>query len=440
MDNLEDLISKGDSLVVRCNKLVEDDIKGASQLLRRLKAELSFLHNAKSKKSACSKRNVQCTNLGNFKAILDAVERYPGVEAILKAYSSSKGSFKIDVVTELGFCWIKVIARNPQSIHRAWEGMGDVGERSVVDQAVSLIELGKENCRPKIMFYFANGITQPVAAALEQLGIEVDGDRVEPTHSLFAVSSSSDDDDDDEESESLSEDELAQCDPSGRLAGGEFVAEATCPQDRPLNLDITTLLTLVSSLVNGHARFKFFDPLLDEQAQWERERPMLPFLEKIMEGRKLVCMRTAFDSFKEILNIVGGPNERARGDELAARLEVLPDCLSSAAKQLRVGGKIKERSLQIFGSADHYGAITLTANRGFVIAAYNAGVKFAVILHESRALSEQKEARAVPMEPESETKEKPDEHKETHCTDDQQSARLTNQNAENTKDVKDTQG
>ncbi|KHJ85551.1 hypothetical protein OESDEN_14719, partial [Oesophagostomum dentatum] len=45
----------------------------------------------------------------------------------------------------------------------------------------------------------------------------------------------------------------------------------------------------------------------------------------------------------------------------------------------------------IFGSGEHYRAVTATANKHFVSSAYHQGVSFDVILHESRALSEQKE-------------------------------------------------
>ncbi|RCN43991.1 hypothetical protein ANCCAN_10018 [Ancylostoma caninum] len=52
----------------------------------------------------------------------------------------------------------------------------------------------------------------------------------------------------------------------------------------------------------------------------------------------------------------------------------------------------------IFGSGDHYRAVTATANKHFVSSAYHQGVSFDVILHESRALSEQKELPLTNMD------------------------------------------
>jgi len=57
----------------------------------------------------------------------------------------------------------------------------------------------------------------------------------------------------------------------------------------------------------------------------------------------------------------------------------------------------KTRAKTIFGTGDTLKAVTLTANSGFVRAAKNQGVQFSVYLHESRALTEQKQKTAVSM-------------------------------------------
>ena len=48
----------------------------------------------------------------------------------------------------------------------------------------------------------------------------------------------------------------------------------------------------------------------------------------------------------------------------------------------------------IFGTAETFQAITVTANSGFVRAAEHKGICVPVILHESRALTEKKQAHA----------------------------------------------
>lgn len=68
----------------------------------------------------------------------------------------------------------------------------------------------------------------------------------------------------------------------------------------------------------------------------------------------------------------------------------------SPDKILAIRGKIRERSLIVFTFGDRIQAVTVTANDGFVRAAKQQGINFVVFVHESRALTEQKEqTRAV---------------------------------------------
>lgn len=50
------------------------------------------------------------------------------------------------------------------------------------------------------------------------------------------------------------------------------------------------------------------------------------------------------DSFKSIVEVVGGPTERQRAAEWIPRIEVVPDRVTTAAKALDLTGKVKERS------------------------------------------------------------------------------------------------
>ena len=65
-----------------------------------------------------------------------------------------------------------------------------------------------------------------------------------------------------------------------------------------------------------------------------------------------------------------------------------------------VPGKIKSRSLAIFATGDALRVVTITANTGFIRAAAGQGVTFATVTHESRALTEDKEKTAAPLEAE----------------------------------------
>lgn len=101
----------------------------------------------------------------------------------------------------------------------------------------------------------------------------------------------------------------------------------------------------------------------------------------------MYCCQTAKDNFENIVKTVGGPNENMRAKELLERLTVLPDdadyrCTSEKVQcneifskvqygngTLKVGGKIKQRSLTIFTFGDRIHAVTVSANEGFVRAA-----------------------------------------------------------------------
>ena len=55
-----------------------------------------------------------------------------------------------------------------------------------------------------------------------------------------------------------------------------------------VNLDITTLITLVSSVCHGGCHFRFKDKVLDQQAAEERQHPSLPDLQAFLQGECVV--------------------------------------------------------------------------------------------------------------------------------------------------------
>lgn len=115
---------------------------------------------------------------------------------------------------------------------------------------------------------------------------------------------------------------------------------------------------------------------------------------------------------------MGGPTEKVRAHEFLKRVRVLPDDATfkdtaedtensdifnqvqlTCDKSLNVGGKIRQRSLTIFMFGDRIHAITVTSNDGFVRAARQQNINFVVLVHESRALTEQKEIlKAKPLQ------------------------------------------
>ena len=73
-----------------------------------------------------------------------------------------------------------------------------------------------------------------------------------------------------------------------------FVCQGSGPELAPgahrekVNLDITTLITLVSSVCHGGCHFRFKDKVLDQQAAEERQHPSLPDLQAFLQGECVV--------------------------------------------------------------------------------------------------------------------------------------------------------
>lgn len=72
------------------------------------------------------------------------------------------------------------------------------------------------------------------------------------------------------------------------------------------------------------------------------------------------------ETFKAIVDAIGGSGEQSRAEELLERVTVVDDVPCTS---LPVGGQIKLRSLVIFGTGQAIHAITVTANTSFVRAA-----------------------------------------------------------------------
>lgn len=313
--------------------------------------------------------NVVCSNMTHFESLVKILLSCHGllhVDYPLRhgQRCNSSSPLRIDAICDNGAKWIKVIARNPRAIEDAVHGRASYGTKSVVDMAKEYVEVSETNLHfykaPQIQFVFSQPVSQELKEMLTQTGVQV---------------------------RSLSDFSSGNADPSSTIS--EHITT--------LNLDITCLLAYISSLTNPSADhqmgyWQFSEPLLTEQSQWESRNQVKPILDKVFENRRLICCETARESFMEITNLLGGPNEKRRALELMAKVQVLPDVESlGEMSNLKVGGRVKERSLKIFAFGMKHGAATATSNHGFIRSAKMNGIEVPAFVHEARALTEAKE-------------------------------------------------
>lgn len=137
-----------------------------------------------------------------------------------------------------------------------------------------------------------------------------------------------------------------------------------------LNLDVSTLLAYVTNMTNGYNHFIYREPLLTQQAEMERKRPVKPILENLFKGKELIVCQTAYENFMNIIDVIGGPKETLRAKELLNKVQIVKDISTGRImEKLNLGGKIKARSRLVFATGEDMKSITVSANEGFVRAA-----------------------------------------------------------------------
>lgn len=136
-----------------------------------------------------------------------------------------------------------------------------------------------------------------------------------------------------------------------------------------LNLDVSTLLAYVTNMANGYINYIYREPLLTQQAEMERKRPIKLILDDVFRDKELIVCRTAYDNFMNIIDVIGGSKETLRAHEFLKRVRIVDDVATGRVMELRLGGKIKDRSRLVFATGENMKSITVSANEGFVRAA-----------------------------------------------------------------------
>ncbi|XP_049283494.1 UPF0415 protein C7orf25 homolog [Anopheles funestus] len=377
----QEKIDLGEKLLKSLSQL--NTIEGVKKIQKKISQELKFLNRVKANRTVTI-NHILCSNLTHFGCLVDCLLVSADVKHVDYPLPVEDRAcpLRVDIVCDGGATWIKVIARNPKSLSDAVYGRTSYGSKSILEQAEEYIQAACDFPYmfrpPTVIFRFLSKLDSELIEELQRIGVRV----VILTEDL---------------DEQTRNDETA-------ASGSSASQSPTNPKDeiRLLNVDVTTLIAYCSAMTNGSARWEFKQPLLSEQARWEQDKPVKPVLERLFEGKRLICCQTAYDSFHEILSILGGEQEKARANELFNRIHVLPDVpLEQAPKELqnlKLGGKIRPRSLQVFAFGLYHRAVTVTSNEGFTRAAKMQGLEVPVFLHDARALTEDKErtAKALP--------------------------------------------
>ena len=251
-----------------------------------------------------------------------------------------RNSLCIDVVANNGLVWIKVIARNAIALNMVWKGQGQFGERTLLDIADDYLRAAQCNPVnyqiPKVVFYFTKGVPGGLANKLVNMGVLVDGEIVSCTNECSDTDSESDYSECTDLTIKL-QDILQQNFPQTNIIGND--GEIT-----KVNLDISSMLTLVSNLSNGFSQYTYGMPVLDEQANQERESRVLPKLETFLKHKTMITCETALRHFNDILKTIGGTKEKERANLLLEKLTVVADDPSPRTSSLISSSKLNERA------------------------------------------------------------------------------------------------
>lgn len=427
------------------------NVPGRFRLQRKIQAELQFLRKLSNHPEKLKEEHLRSSNLFHLSAIVTCCSQMPGIVKILEPFNyveeiefpgeihAAHKRVVVDVVCDYGGTWIKVVARNPRALLQSSLGAGKFGRRSIVEQVEDMKVCANQNpymysC-PKIVVWFASGVARNLCVHLEEMGVTVlgtvmdDVDLVGDFHHVDNMRSSETETCSDTAGSSSSrvsfqlKNESQLSEPAvnhlsrnvkekdffdlnetyENVAFTDFNSvnvdfNSHCiPAGAILNLDVSTMIAQVSNLTNGFCNFHFQEEILTDQATRERQYPVRRVLDLLFTGHKLVCCQTAYKDFTEILSTVAGEQEKMRATEMLADITVVPDNPTQKTLALQTSSKVRDRSKLIFGTGDNLKAITVTANLGFVRAAQSQGIKFVALVHESRALTEQKEKTALPL-------------------------------------------
>ncbi|XP_049815795.1 UPF0415 protein C7orf25 homolog isoform X1 [Schistocerca nitens] len=370
-------------------------VRGIAKLKKKINVEICFLTKVLNSGHA-KMEHALTSNITWYEALISVMKLHDDITAVLEAFSveleTGTKKLSIDIVVKHGYEWIKVIAKNARNVICSLEGDCSYGKRTYIDQAKDILLCAEKHAlyfkTPKVVFVFTRGVDEETVKCLTDLGVtvrsignEYDWSEKNKDESKGTLENQNQHNTTVFSCSSLKENK------NGLLA---HVSDIQC-----LNLDVTTVLAYVSDLTNGGCYFDFDDPCINYQAEQERKEPLKPLLDKLFVGKQLICCQSAYESFSSIIDTVGGESEKKSASQFMEKVLVVNDILSQEFENIKLGGKIKKRSLIVFATGHAMRSVTVTANEGFCRASLNKGIRFAVFLHQPRALTENMKKKII---------------------------------------------
>ncbi|KAJ3274394.1 hypothetical protein HDV01_002998 [Terramyces sp. JEL0728] len=414
---LEELIQEANSLLSKTRLLMENVLAYQCKFIRKdisdgftkyknaIKAEIKFLEKINLNPQAIKSSHVTCSNYSHLSAIYELllVEQNVQVFKAVHVKSDLVKAVRIDVVADNGARWIKVKSGNLKTIESDLydhdeeefsesEDDDELGELALptpplIKQAQSLIMAANQNPNhfviPKVVFKFigVDSLPESLHQSLVGLGVSVE----------FGLT-------------------------QRNRASAPFEYHTDI-----LNLDITTLLAMVSDMTHRFDKvpeIAYDSKPLKLQREDEQVQPILPILKSILQTKTLVASKTAFMKFKNIVETIGGPVEKQRAASifntkgLTCNLEIIEpqpklDVEDNGQESLEwkvfivankhsdlfadiSGQKLKTHNVEIFNTGYALQITTVTSNSWIKRALENSGKDTSIETHEPRCLIEQK--------------------------------------------------
>ena len=423
--------------------------EGLRKLKSLVKSEKRFF--ARLDVNSTKPSHVNCSNVPYLESLFALIQTSSELTSCLKTFpynanlmpvlkNGRSERIRVDVVCERGLKWIKVKARNLRSVENDLReieieneafGSSDEDRESINIENEDLMKLdifrtakrlmlaAEQNMihyqAPVVVIRFVGNrrdeVDERIVTLLEGIGVEVEiGEDSEWRNSVLRQY-----------------DDLMLNIPEEM----ERDAELSTPIDfhnapiisSTLNLDVTTLLALVSEICHDLETMPdeaFSVGPLRLQKEQEVETPLLPDLLDLLNSRNCVCTHTAAEKFLSILSTVGGPSERARavkilGDGIIKAFEfdfepfsaatvkvlgnlphitVIPDDPHESFKTL-VNPRFAPHHFIIFGTSYKLKITTITANAWICTAMGDVGSDISIAVHQPRSLVEQRKVRVI---------------------------------------------